>query len=86
MIRERNRLISPERLEAEISERRQTVFQLCKEAGKFLALDTRPMIISPDGVERLGPSPVPPALMNLIADEKAEVERLTQLYVATYRT
>jgi hypothetical protein len=57
--------------------------KLCNEAGKFLALDARPMIISGDTVERIGPDPIPPALRQLIAEEKAEIIRLEQLFVST---
>lgn len=46
-------------------------------AGKFAALDTRPLLIHPEsGVQRIGPDPVPEELRSMLRDAHEKRVRL----------
>ena len=66
----------PDTLKATIAAHRKDLGYLCKLGGEFLALDTRPMLVVGDYVTRVGESPIPEQLRQMIADEKAQIVKL----------
>ena len=60
----------------ELESQRKFVTHLRDLAAEFMALDVRPLLIHEHTVERIGPSPIPSELQDMLSTESAKLGAL----------